>query len=245
MKNASTWKPSKFEYRNGRLRASKDPHEVSTSSRFVADIVASQYDSHLKEHVRGHLVDLGCGKVPLYHAYKDYITESLCVDWPASIHKNPYLDAECDLNLRLPFQDEQFDTIILSDVLEHISNPLQLCNEMYRLLKPGGKVIMNVPFFYKLHETPHDYFRYTKFALLKFAKDSGFNVVLIHEIGGLGEVLTDLCSKLLVNMPLVGKHISMFVQWTGWQFSRSMVGKRLTLKTKEHYPLGYFMILQK
>ena len=245
MRNVSTWKPSKFEYRNGILRASKDPKEVSTSSRFVADIVASQYDSHLKEHAQGHLVDLGCGKVPLYDAYKDYITESLCVDWPASIHKNPFLDAECDLNLTLPFQDEQFDTIILSDVLEHISNPLQLCSEMYRILKPSGKVIMNVPFFYKLHETPHDYFRYTKFALHKFANDSRFKVVLLHEMGGLPEVLTDLSSKLLLNMPLVGKYISLFIQWTGRHFSRSGLGKKLTAKTKEHYPLGYFVILQK
>jgi SAM-dependent methyltransferase len=245
MRNVSTWKPSKFEYRNGILRASKDPQEVSTSSRFVADIVASQFESHLKEHVQGHLVDLGCGKVPLYDAYKDYITESLCVDWPASIHKNPFLDAECDLNLTLPFQNEQFDTIILSDVLEHISNPTQLYSEMCRILKPSGKVIMNVPFFYKLHETPHDYFRYTKFALLKFANDSRFKVILLHEMGGLPEVLTDLSSKLLVNIPLVGRYISIFIQWTGRLFSRSGLGKKLTAKTKEHYPLGYFAILQK
>jgi SAM-dependent methyltransferase len=245
MRNISTWKPSKFENRNGKLRATKNPMEVSVSSRFVVDIVATQYDSHLKQHVRGSLIDLGCGKVPLYQAYKDYITESLCVDWPASLHKNPFLDTECDLNLPLPFQDEHFDTIVLSDVLEHISNPQQLCHEMHRILKPDGKVILNVPFFYKLHEVPHDYFRYTKFALLKFANDSGFKVVTIQEIGGLPEVLTDLSSKLLFNVPLAGKYFSIFVQWAGRLFLRSSPGKKLSSKTKEHYPLGYFMILQK
>jgi len=245
MRNISTWKPSKFEYRNGKLRASKDPREVSISSRFVVDIVASFYDSNLKQHVHGRLVDLGCGKVPLYNAYKDYITESLCVDWPATIHKNPFLDFECDLNLTLPFENEQFDTIVLSDVLEHISNPQQLCSEMSRILRPGGKVILNVPFFYKLHEVPHDYFRYTKFALLKFANDCRFNVVSIQEMGGLSEVLTDLSSKLLVSVPLVGKYLSILVQWKGRLFSKLAIGKKLASKTKEHYPLGYFMILQK
>jgi len=245
MRNISTWKPSKFEYRDGKLRASNNPNEVSVSSRFVVDIVAAQYDSNLQQHVRGQLIDLGCGKVPLYQAYKDYITDSLCVDWPASLHKNPFLDTECDLNLSLPFQDEQFDTIVLSDVLEHISNPQQLCDEMHRILKPDGKVVLNVPFFYKLHEVPHDYFRYTKFALLKFANDSGFNVVKIQEVGGLPEVLTDLSAKLLVNMPLVGRYLSILVQWTGRLFLTLGLGKKLSSKTKEHYPLGYFMVLQK
>jgi SAM-dependent methyltransferase len=207
--------------------------------------VAAHYDSTLKQHVHGRLIDLGCGKVPLYHAYKDYITDNLCVDWPASLHKNPFLDTECDLNLPLPFHDEQFDTIILSDVLEHLSNPQQLCGEMYRILKPGGKVILNVPFFYKLHEVPHDYFRYTKFALLKFANDARLKTVAINEIGGLPEVLTDLTSKLLVNIPLAGKSISSFTQWAGSIFVKTKLGRKLSYKTREHYPMGYFMILQK
>ena len=107
MKNVVDWKPSKFVLRKGRLSASRNPREVSVSSRFVVDIVASYFDLYLKQHASGRLIDLGCGKVPLYEAYKNYITDSLCTDWPASLHKNPFLDIECDLNSPLPFDGQQ------------------------------------------------------------------------------------------------------------------------------------------
>ena len=245
MKNVIDWAPSKFVFREGRLRASKDPKEVSLSSRFVVDLVASFYDTHLKQHACGRLIDLGCGKVPLYQIYKDCITDSLCTDWPGSIHKNPFLDLECDLNSPLPFQDNQFNTALLSDVLEHIAKPEQLCREMHRILVPNGKVILNVPFFYKLHETPHDYFRYTRFALLKFAEDSNFEVIVLEEIGGLPEVLTDLSSKLMVNIPVVGKLVSRIIQATSRIVMKTSLAKKLSAKTRQHYPLGYFMVLQK
>ena len=245
MKNVADWIPSKFVIRDSKLRASRDTHEVTLSSRFVVDLVASYYDSYLKEHVRGRLIDLGCGKVPLYDAYKNHITENLCVDWPATLHKNPFLDYECDLNLPLPFPENEFHTVLLSDVLEHISNPQQLFHEMNRILVSGGKVILNVPFFYKLHEVPHDYYRYTKYALLKFAKDSKFDILILQEIGGLPEVLADLSSKLVFNIPIVGKFICRIFQTTSWLLMKTSLGKKLSAKTREHYPLGYFMILQK
>src|SRR6267142_5681608 len=71
MKNIELWRPSKFIYRKNKLMGSRDPKEVGISSRLMADIVAAHYDQHLKQHVGGKLVDLGCGKVPLYAAYRD------------------------------------------------------------------------------------------------------------------------------------------------------------------------------
>ncbi|HRF81361.1 MAG TPA: methyltransferase domain-containing protein, partial [Flavobacteriales bacterium] len=76
-----------------------------------------------------------------------------------------------------------FDTIILSDVLEHIRKPEALVKEMYRILAPGGQVIMNVPFYYGLHEQPFDYYRYTQFALRAITEDAGFAVVELEAIG--------------------------------------------------------------
>lgn len=242
MKNIELWRPSKFEYNNGKLRASRDPIEVSVSSRFVVDVVAHYYETYLKDYVSGDLIDLGCGKVPLYHAYRDYVTECTCADWESTLHKNPYLDLSIDLNKPLPLLSETFNTIILSDVLEHIAKPDELWREMFRILKPGGKVILNVPFFYKLHEIPHDYFRYTKYALQNFADSSGFKVILLKEMGGLPEVLIDLINKFFYSTPLIGKTISQLFQGTGGFFTRTRLGKKLSNKTKDHYPLGYFMI---
>jgi SAM-dependent methyltransferase len=245
MKNVDHWKPSKFVYRNGRLRASADKREVSISSRLVADLVAAAYDSFLKDYVQGRLVDLGCGKVPLYEAYKNYATECICADWQNTIHTNPFLDVTCDLNKPLPFLTSEFDTIVLSDVLEHIAKPEVLWREMSRILNIGGRIILNVPFFYKLHETPHDYYRYTKFALQNFAHDAGFKIILIKEIGGLPEVLTDLTAKYIVYTPVVGKFFSILIQKMGKAFLHFNLGKTLSKKTQEHFPVGYFMIAEK
>jgi len=95
--------------------SSRDPKEVGVSSRLMADIVAAHYDLHLKQHVSGKLIDLGCGKVPLYAAYKDLSASWVCVDWGNALQENIHLDFECDLNQPLPFAAGEFNTVILSD----------------------------------------------------------------------------------------------------------------------------------
>jgi hypothetical protein len=100
MQNKEHWRPSKFIYKNGKLIGSRDPAEVGVSSRLIADIIASFYDQHLKRYARGRLLDLGCGKVPLFATYHDLVTEVICVDWGNSLHENCYLDLELDYPFR-------------------------------------------------------------------------------------------------------------------------------------------------
>jgi hypothetical protein len=76
MKNKEDWKPSKFVYENGRLIGSRDPSEVSISSRLITDVIANFYDQYLKQYARGRLLDLGCGKVPLYATYRELVTDT-------------------------------------------------------------------------------------------------------------------------------------------------------------------------
>jgi hypothetical protein len=66
-----------------------------------------------------------CGKVPLYATYRELVTDAICVDWGNTEHKNRHLDRELDLTNNLPFRDDEFDTIILSDVLEQSLIPLR------------------------------------------------------------------------------------------------------------------------
>src|SRR5262249_12991201 len=80
MKDPGGWEPSKFVYRHGKLVASRDTNEVAVGSRLMVDRVARCYDTNLREHAKGRLVDLGCGTVPLYRAYADLVTEVTCVD---------------------------------------------------------------------------------------------------------------------------------------------------------------------
>lgn len=98
MLNISCWKPSKFIYHNGKLTTSKNPKEVIVESRFAVKVVAPFYDKYLRLYAKGKFLDLGCGKVPLYAANKDFIDENICLDWAGTFHKNTFLDIEYDLN---------------------------------------------------------------------------------------------------------------------------------------------------
>jgi SAM-dependent methyltransferase len=138
MRNEGAWIPTKYVYKKGRLTASNDRQEVGVGSWLMADRVAVRYDRHLVEFARGRLVDLGCGKVPLCASYRDYVATCTCVDRQKSEVANEFLDVACDLSQMLPFASGSFDTVILSDVLEHIPEPTLLWKEMSRILTPEG-----------------------------------------------------------------------------------------------------------
>lgn len=227
------------------MEASRDRKAVGVASRLMVDLIARFYQRVLPQYAKGRLIDLGCGKVPLFPVYKDHVSSVVCVDWGNSMHPNPHLDHEQDLNQPLAFPDASFDTIILSDVLEHIRRPEQLVQEMFRILAPGGHVLMNVPFYYGLHERPFDYYRYTEYALRAMAEDGGFRILELDPIGGFPEIMADLVSKNMRGVPLVGRPIAAFVQSsTGW-LVRSGFGAKLSKRTSRDFPFGYTLVMTK
>ncbi len=245
MKNVSRWRPTKFVKRRGRLAASRNASEVNPSSRLMVDLVAACYQRHLSAHCRGRLVDLGCGKVPLFGAYRDLVSDVTCVDWQNSLHKGDHIDCLCDLSKPLPFESESFDTAIVSDVLEHLPEPTVMWSEMARILRPAGKCFVNVPFFYWLHEHPHDYCRYTEFALRRFAQSVGLKVVVFEAIGGSPEVFADMFAKHAARIPVLGGPTALLAQSMASAFVRLRIGRRVSEQSAAYYPFGYFMICQR
>lgn len=244
MKDRDSWRPSKFVYRRGRLIASRDTNEVAVGSRLMVDRVARCYDANLRRHAKGLLVDLGCGTVPLYRAYADLVTDVVCVDLGGTPHAR-HLDVECDLNEPLPFADRTFDTIVLSDVLEHIARPELLWAEMARILAPGGEILMNVPFYYWIHAGPYDFYRYTEFALRRFVEQAGLDLVQLDVIGGAPEVLADVVAKNFAPVPVVGYPVAVAVQWTTKAVTATRFGRKVSRVTGATFPFGYFLIARK
>ena len=241
MKNQGRWKPSKFERYRGRLRGSRDALEVGVGSRLMTDLVADRYEEHLARHAAGRLLDLGCGKAPLYAAYAPFVSEVTCVDWAPG----DYIDMHCDLSEPLPFADARFDTIILSDVLEHVPEPALLWREMARVLAPGGKVVMNVPFYYSVHAHPHDFYRYTNFALERFVRLNALELTHLEAFGGIVEIMADLVGKALSKLRMIGPPLSMLVQAAALGFGRTRLGARVLRVSSRHFPLGYFMVARR
>ncbi len=245
MRNEEAWTPSKYVYKGTRLIGSRDTFEVNIGSRLISDLVAEKYQLHLSKYACGRLLDLGCGKVPLYQAYKQYILNCTCVDWPNSLHDGDHVDIFADLNLELPLPSSHYDTIVCSDVLEHIFEPQKLLLEINRLLSPRGRIIMNVPFMYWIHEHPHDYYRYTSFGLLKLLSNAKLRVIEFQCIGGAPSVLGDIVSKLLVHIPIIGPTCASFIQYITFKFQKSSLGEGITTKTEGTFPLGYFVVAEK
>ena len=127
---------------------------------------------------QGKVVDLGCGCKP----YRDIFTEAesyVGIDLPVQQSANKLkktVDVYGDL-AALPFRDAVCDTILCTQVLEHVPNPASVLREAARIMRPGGTIIISVPFMATEHEEPHDYFRYTHYGMRALLQANGFEVV--------------------------------------------------------------------
>lgn len=142
-----------------------------------------------KKDLSGVLLDVGCGQMP----YKSLLkrTENEDGGWDdyigLDLEVNPIHDNQPDLTWdgrNIPMGDETVESILLTEVLEHVPEPAGVLDEISRVLKPGGVVLVTVPFLFPLHEVPYDYYRYTPFALSRLAEDAGFAVEELEALGG-------------------------------------------------------------
>lgn len=84
--------------------------------------------------------------------------------------RNPDLVADvCDL--RPHFGDATFDAVFLIEVLEHVTEPARAIAEIRRVLKPGGSLVLSVPYLFEIHDAPHDYWRFTRYGIERLLHD--------------------------------------------------------------------------
>ena len=106
----------------------------------------------------GTLLDIGCGMKPFENLFSKKI-QYIGVEHESN--ETTKADIFTDVNDGLPFDDDYFDFIIISEVLEHLNEPYKLMAEIKRVLKDGGYLYITTPFIFGLHSLPYDYFRYT------------------------------------------------------------------------------------
>lgn len=241
MQQIEIWQPSKFIPGPKAGQWKPNPQHVYPGSWFILSTYIDLYVEVIQKYTKGKLLDLGAGMVPFYGIYRDKVSESVCIDWANSLHSNPHLDIVADLNQPFPIPDATFDSILCSDVMEHISDPFAFMRETARVLKPGGDLLLMVPFFYWLHETPHDYFRYTEFALRKMCADNQLEVIELKAYGGYLEVLFDLLNKGLGKSKTLSR---LFVPIAKW-ISRRKISQKIHRKTSARFPLGYVVVARK
>ncbi len=192
------WKPTKYTFEKNVLEPST---QVSIKSKRMASYISQFYSISIPKYVKGKLLDLGCGHAPLFELYSKYATEITKADWKNSIHNQENIDVFCDLNEALIFGSNSFDTVILSDVLNHLYEPEIALKEIYRILKPGGILLLNAPFLYTLNEEPFDFGRYSIHKYRFWAQKINFRIIQIEQFGGINDVFEHFGLRILSLIP--------------------------------------------
>jgi SAM-dependent methyltransferase len=117
-------------------------------------VSANQYGGPFIEEIRSNpeslCLDVGAG---LRHSCFSNVVNT-------EIYPSISTDVLC-VGEDLPFESEQFDYVICAAVLEHTRRPWEVAREICRVLKAGGKVLVDYPFLQSVHGYPHHYFNAT------------------------------------------------------------------------------------
>jgi SAM-dependent methyltransferase len=144
----------------------------------------------------GKLLDIGCGRKPykeLFFNTKEYIG----LEFDSERQRNSSLADVFYDGKKLPFTDSSFDSILATEVLEHVFNPEEFLAEASRVLRKGGFLLLTCPFVWDEHEQPHDYARYSSFGLKHLVERSGLEVIQQRKTGSAISALFQLFAAYL------------------------------------------------
>ena len=160
----------------------------------------------IREFARGNCLDAGSGRSPFESLLLQHVDRLTNLDVEDRSGK---VDILGDIQAMPELAEKSFDTILCSQVLEHVPRPWDAMREFSRLLKPGGALILSVPHLSVIHEAPHDYYRYTQYGLAALCEQSRLQVVCVRATGGLGCFLLHGASTMLMSLlggiPLLGR----------------------------------------
>jgi SAM-dependent methyltransferase len=145
--------------------------------------------------VQGDVVDAGCGLQPFRHMFsKDVRYVGL-----DKVESKAHFGYEAPDTLYYsgdvwPAGDQSSDFILCTETLEHVPETSVFLTEACRVLRPGGTLLLTVPFAARWHFIPYDYWRFTPSGLDRILKQAGFQNVRVF---GRGNSFTVACYKIM------------------------------------------------
>lgn len=204
-----------------------DPYYLHLRA-LVADL------SKAAELAHGRLLDIGCGNKPYLAMFRDRVAAYIGCDVIQSSEN--LVDVVCPAT-ELPFADGSFDTVLCTQVIEHVAGHGSLLTEAARVLKPHGLLILSAPMYWPLHEEPFDFFRFTEHGLRHLLSGVGFGSLNVCANGSdwavCGQMMIHTLSGTRLEHPLVTRLINTVF---GYLDSRS---------TKSRNPMNYVVTCMK
>jgi SAM-dependent methyltransferase len=184
---------------NETVHAFRSPIEVARELWMGRSLYRALFHMALRQHeVGGQILDLGSKtRRQPYYSYVRVSPDSKVV--ATDLRASEEVVA-VDVEKRFPFTDDEFDAVIVFNLLEHVFGFGNVPRESYRVLKPRGRAFVMAPFLYEYHPDPQDYFRFTDTALRQSWESSNFRCIWMEAIGE--GIVTNAATQLaLLGLP--------------------------------------------
>jgi len=163
----------------------------------------------IERYAGGRCLDVGAGRSPFDELLRAKCENVVRVDVE---DRSGRVDLMADVQSMPQVADASYETILCTQVLEHVPRPWDAVAEMARVLRPDGHLILSVPHLSAIHEAPHDYYRYTSSGLEALCCHAGLEVTEVVPAGGLLSFL--LHGPSYVMMSTVGSLA--WLRWPAW-----------------------------
>lgn len=204
-----------------------------------------------KQYMKGNLLDAGCGEKPYSLIYDELVDKSIGCDVEQCVHEKNLIDVFASID-NLPFNDEEFDTVLSTNVLEHVANSEMAFYELCRVLKEEGYLILSLPFLYPVHEEPFDFYRFTANGIKHILEKNGMEIVHMFSWGSIGMMLLVYLNLFLCKFIKISpiNMLACFFQEIEYEIYRKISLEKLlkhgtTSGLGKTISTGYFVIAQK
>ena len=147
----------------------------------------AKYINKYSGYIKGKCMDFGCGTKPYEQLFNVEEYVGVEIESETKVEDIVYYDGKT-----LPFEDACFDSIVAFQVYEHVPNLDEITDELGRVLKKGGYMLITMPFTYSEHLTPYDFRRFTSYGMMRHMKEHGFEVVHYEKSGNFIETIAQM-----------------------------------------------------